>query len=1824
MLYCAFISFVALWLFSSVSFASSTHTINFSRGAPQNSTVYQGLSGSSLLNSAGLSTFTGGVSITQSITTSYSNAASSSTPTSTQGSQVQTSPTSSVAAANAQNSTNFLTCTAPKSPSTDNSLFIPASGGFVGGATCLNTVSSMTTGVELDTQIRDTFNNFQDPLDLASFTVLPLKLTNLANLQLKVYTYSPEVDGELSNGYATNSYIFQSVPSFAQNAIWSWTTTFPDFSKVTSGNSDYQMDDEIWTDGITTLSYSYEVKTTLNWVHNTYLPFLFAPNGLAAMTQSPSSGSTTPPTPTKITTPVFPYLFYNFNLTMNSPATFVTPNLTTLSYGIFTPATYYAPNMMDQFPLDVPSLFISNFATDPSGTSYSANTLPSHDIGIGIDQPPSNTFGSNYNLVSIAATPNDYVFLLLNSTSSAPQGSGKYYIGVARDIASGYYQAGSSNAVGLRGMLPGVVSCTTESSCQTSWNNEWNTYWSKDLVQQGSSLFLLSTPSGSSGSTLSSILNTLLPGSSTTAGASSLIPLSGISASNLIPVSGIPMNITVDYLGDAFVVGQQSSGGDTYLAKFQNNNVNSICSASSCFTATYNDITTGTPLGSSFSGATSTSPGSKNDLAFAGSSCTCQQYLIGMCNTPPSTGCDSSTTTVTAGSPASSLTTTVASSCTCQQYVIGLCSTPPSTGCDSSSTTTITPPSTTPTGVQQDKFTMIAVSPTGDQVYIGVPTDGSVYVFSGNALGYESSINLAYALNPGGSTASSASSPGSSTSTTSASPLTATLNIGYWLANQGLYNQSLSFASSYAAPTGCANLLDKSTFHHPLGIADVNGYIYVLDNWIGLVGGSSGTSSTSSCSTASTAPEIAFDMMMLRAMNSTGTNIPIQPSFVNDLVSQNTCTPAPGSALAGNPNQCWTTPPAGGNANCPTQASSGTLCSLASIPGGCTFSSGSQYACVSSATGQSSTYYSLAVGNFYASNSYPPYGWALSANVESLGGSGSSGSGSSSDVSFCISSGCTYNPVNLAGSIVSNSVSPGSNTVTKYSGGYYPLGPSLIMGACSSGGTLSTITSVLTGGLLGGGGSCLPTGIDFSLNYNDTATILFPANGANSGNLGSTLGFGELLFTNFDIQNYTKLLSGTGPSVCYRADASADGCVYSANTANVMGPVYDLTDPFYYFENLGSQQVLAYANQYGSTYAGGTGAGSPTSSLSQACQDEINNAQLPVDCPGYQQTTIDLSNLGTLQNVAATQLYPANVPVLSSTVGGTALVPYAYSVTTSETFSNWNMESCATYPVVCAATEAFIIAKAGVQSAKDTGTKIYYDVGNSTPTSSAPNNAPVEGGASYLRYGNQNNNGYYQPNLSDIGVYLSPQLFFNLSTDRLFGGLYINASQSLNTNAQYVLNATQQLNYITNFYTVASNLNYQTINSVALNPPTNGPNAAAGLTNIQASTVNTGLSYVTQNTAALASGFGQVNLFNWYKQVVYNNLLKFFINSSDSSNFPYGYRRFVYVLQDRFDNDIYIPLDADISNQTTLTLNVNPVVSPLNSAQTNVLISGTIGYYTYNATSTVFVPLANAPVYLYYNNNIDYNGLATGTGQSSTQAINAQTAQLCAFGNPGATGVPKTCNLANPLTAGQAAEANVITYSANYISSGTCPVAPESLLYQQGFTCNIYGADNLPASCPAGATGQQSYCYIQDSQGDGLCTSQLGLIGVATSNTLGYFSSNVVSCGISTARILASYYGSPGPEPVQAQQAPIYLAANPSIPIVSGAAGLITSPTFLVSNYIWSPNQTGATVSLGLFELGYGNADLIEILGAIGLVGAVAALKLASNKRSSARKRRRS
>ena len=135
----------------------------------------------------------------------------------------------------------------------------------------------LTTTVELDTQIHDTYLNFQDPIDLASFTILPLKLTNLGNLQAKVYTYSPEVDGELSNGYSTNSYIFQSVPSFAQNAIWSWTSTFPDFSKVSSGNSDYQMDDELWISPVAIISYSYEVKTTLNWVHNSYLPFLFAP-----------------------------------------------------------------------------------------------------------------------------------------------------------------------------------------------------------------------------------------------------------------------------------------------------------------------------------------------------------------------------------------------------------------------------------------------------------------------------------------------------------------------------------------------------------------------------------------------------------------------------------------------------------------------------------------------------------------------------------------------------------------------------------------------------------------------------------------------------------------------------------------------------------------------------------------------------------------------------------------------------------------------------------------------------------------------------------------------------------------------------------------------------------------------------------------------------------------------------------------------------------------------------------------------------------------------------------------------------------------------------------------------------------------------------------------------------------------------------------------------------------------------------------------------------------------------------------------------------------
>ena len=151
-------------------------------------------------------------------------------------------------------------------------------------------------------------------------------------------------------------------------------------------------------------------------------------------------------------------------------------------------------------------------------------------------------------------------------------------------------------------------------------------------------------------------------------------------------------------------------------------------------------------------------------------------------------------------------------------------------------------------------------------------------------------------------------------------------------------------------------------------------------------------------------------------------------------------------------------------------------------------------------------------------------------------------------------------------------------------------------------------------------------------------------------------------------------------------------------------------------------------------------------------------------------------------------------------------------------------------------------------------------------------------------------------------------------------------------------------------------------------------------------------------------------------------------------------------------------------------------------------------------------------------------------------------------------------------------------------STGKCSVAT-ALLPPQNYNCNIYNDANI-CQQQSQAAGYPEYCVPQDVAGDGVCTSQMGLIGALTTNTMGYFTTNIVACGIANTRIVAQFYGTPPPEPTNAIQSPLGMAADPSVADTGVSLlnpGLHPSQlTFPVYNWAWIPNDTAISTQIGL------------------------------------------
>lgn len=471
-------------------------------------------------------------------------------------------------------------------------------------------------------------------------------------------------------------------------------------------------------------------------------------------------------------------------------------------------------------------------------------------------------------------------------------------------------------------------------------------------------------------------------------------------------------------------------------------------------------------------------------------------------------------------------------------------------------------------------LTEVAASPSGGLVFAANPNDGAVYVFSGTTLASDYIMNLTY------SSGSGAGGYGA-----------AMLNITAYLHNGGPYGVAMDGSGASGIPTpdvssGGNNAnpsedLDSNLFHHPLGLQDVNGYLYVLDDWRGVAG-----AAESCLVTCTFGGGTKFDILTVRVINATGSSLPIDPTLSDDVWQTQTCpNPAFGSgsgAVQADVDTCYKdgTPVVGAPTELPTCGGdcqpSVSKCNLPGIWQ--TTDIGTQYACDSKSSG-GSTYYTLSTGQ-YVSNSYPPYGWVLSADIVPSGGG---------EVTFCSSSSCTVNPSDLPAT---------------YTGGYAPVGPKL---------------SVSDGEI---------SGASFTVNFNGTMDILLQQPSAASSFLSIALGnilcqasfgifpcgsasnpssYSSLITANLNILNYTKVLQGQPTYACYTTDAgdkgnTGAGCKYLAELgSDISGPVYSFPNPLEYIESVGGAQSLSFGEQVASAY--------PSSPTAQGCQSSLSSGQ---------------------------------------------------------------------------------------------------------------------------------------------------------------------------------------------------------------------------------------------------------------------------------------------------------------------------------------------------------------------------------------------------------------------------------------------------------------------------------------------------------------------------------------------------------------------------------------------------------------------------------------
>jgi hypothetical protein len=580
---------------------------------------------------------------------------------------------------------------------------------------------------------------------------------------------------------------------------------------------------------------------------------------------------------------------------------------------------------------------------------------------------------------------------------------------------------------------------------------------------------------------------------------------------------------------------------------------------------------------------------------------------------------------------------------------------------------------------------------------------------------------------------------------------------------------------------------------------------------------------------------------------------------------------------------------------------------------------------------------------------------------------------------------------------------------------------------------------------------------------------------------------------------------------------------------------------------------------------------------------------------------------------------------LTSSVGGYAVVPYSYTYGISQQWYGFAENSalsfqvsqyvdpCSTAPPAAPTTTYGLVGcpsqvtLPGTVPLPYTTCTIYsYAIISGVSDTLS---AQVEGGATYLQ--SVATGGFYVPNMSDVGLIMPPQLLYTLENNKLFGTIYVNdtacsksggsgvaASWDCSGNIQAILNATAQNSYSIDTYSQPGGgtvtPGYATLEVVPYAP------AEYGVDLIMKDIPNA-VPAVAQN--AIGFYYGVVNspqfisLFDLYKQVVYQNPLYLYLNSSQytdkglSMN-ALGYHRLIYVMEDNFGNKLMAPVDVDVAEPVTIALSVNAVVDQGNSNQTTLSVSGTAG--SYSDLGAVFTPLpTDQPVYLYYDTDLNYVNYDALQGQQ-----NALDAVLCAYN----LGGNLDCKQSDPSYQGRQTNAGLITFNPSYNSlGGGCSPPPNSLLAGSVGGCNVYGHDArgaIPSSCPQAGSGKPEFCMPVYTNGTGICTSQLGLFAVAYPDYNGNFNTVITACGSRQDQVLAKYYGWPSPQPISVTQVPLALSENDV-----GSQGPAVAGNEL--DYYYAPAQATAQFEIGLFELNYGELGVAALAACLAAVAAL-------------------